>query len=147
MIEFNTEIEAADGGGALVVVPTDVVDELGGGGRIPVRAELGGIPYRGSIATFSGRKVLGVLKAIREELGVGPGDEIVVRIERDSTERIVTIPTELAEALETEPAAREAFDKLSYTHRREHVIHITQAKRPETRRRRAAKTIERLLGD
>ncbi len=39
-----------------------------------------------------------------------------------------------------------AFDRLAFSHRREHVTWITQAKRPETRARRIAATVERLRG-
>ena len=40
-----------------------------------------------------------------------------------------------------DPAARTAYDRLSYGHKREHVLAIESAKRPETRVRR----IERAL--
>ena len=53
-------------------------------------------------------------------------------------------PAELVEALAGEPGAAEAFDGLSFSHRREYVQWITEAKRPETRARRVAGTIERL---
>ena len=39
-----------------------------------------------------------------------------------------------------------AFEELSYSHRREHALHVAEAKQPETRERRARKTIEALLG-
>ena len=39
-----------------------------------------------------------------------------------------------------------AFDGLSYTHRREHAAYVAEAKKSETRQRRAVKTIESLVG-
>ena len=146
MIRFTAVIEAADRGGAMIVVPDELVSALGGGGRIAVRAEFDGLPYRGSVVTYSGRKVLGVLKAIRDELGKGPGDVLEVRIEPDPAERVVEIPPELAAAFEEVPGSRAPFENLSYSHRREHVEHITGAKRLDTRNRRAQKTAE-LLGE
>ena len=69
MIEFKAPIEAVVRGGAVVSIPDDVVEHLGGRGRIPVKATFDGIPYQGSIVNMGGRPILGVLKAIREELG------------------------------------------------------------------------------
>jgi uncharacterized protein YdeI (YjbR/CyaY-like superfamily) len=48
--------------------------------------------------------------------------------------------------LEANPAAREAFDALSYSHRREHARYVAEAKQPETRERRSRKTVESLTG-
>lgn len=127
-------------------IPPDVVEGLGGGGRIPVQATFGGIPYRGSIVRMGGDSVLGVLKEIRETLGLAHGGEVEVTVERDEAERVVEIPVELATLLEANPAASEAFEALSYSHRREHALHVAEAKQPETRERRARKTIEALIG-
>ena len=143
MQEFRAPIVAADRGGAYVVVPATVVDALGGGGRIPVRATFDGVEYRGSIASMGGEKVLGVLKAIREELGKGPGDVVVVTLARDDAPRTVTLPDDLATALEA-AGRRAAFDALSYSHQREYVEWIDEAKRADTRARRIGKTVEQL---
>jgi hypothetical protein len=146
MTRFIAHLEEAPRGGAFVSVPPDAVDALGGGGRIKVEATFDGIPYRGSIVRMGGESVIGVLKDIREQLGKGPGDEIVVTVEPDLEERVVEVPPELAALLEANPEARKAFDALSYSHRREHASHVAEAKRAETRRRRAEKTVESLTG-
>jgi bifunctional DNA-binding transcriptional regulator/antitoxin component of YhaV-PrlF toxin-antitoxin module len=96
--------------------------------------------------TYSGKHVLGVLKSIRDELGIGPGDEVLIRIERDSSERTVTIPAELAQAFEGLPGSRAAFEKLSYSDQREHVDHIEEAKKSDTRQRRALRIAQTLGG-
>ena len=54
------------------------------------------------------------------------------------------IPAELESALDSNPEARQAFDSLSYSHRKEHAGYVGEAKKPETRARRAQATIERL---
>ena len=95
---------------------------------------------------MGGDSVLGVLKEIRETLGKGHGDEVEVAVERDEAERKVEIPVELARLLEENPAARETFDALSYSHRREHALYVAEAKKAETRERRARKTVEDLVG-
>jgi hypothetical protein len=143
MERFRAPIVAADRGGAYVVVPTPVVDALGGGGRIPVRATFDGVEYRGSVASMGGEKVLGVLKAIREELGKGPGDEVVVTLARDDAPRRVTVPDDLGAALDA-AGRRAAFGALSFSHQREYVAWIEEAKRADTRSRRIAETIEQI---
>ena len=56
------------------------------------------------------------------------------------------LPTELAALLRENPAARQAFEALSHSHRREHAMYVAEAKKPETRERRALKTVESLKG-
>jgi bacteriocin resistance YdeI/OmpD-like protein/uncharacterized protein DUF1905 len=142
--QFEARIEAANGGGAYVAVPDEVIANMGGGGRIPVEATFDGIAYRGSIASMGGAKCLGILRQIRDELGEGPGDLVTVTVSRDDAGRTVDVPADLAAALEA-AGARSAFDKLSFSHRREHVNAINDAKRPETRARRIAKAVQLLL--
>ena len=142
---FVAVIEEAPRGGAYVRIPPQVVEVLGGGGRIPVQATIGGIAYRGSIVRMGGDSVLGVLKEIRETLGLVHGDKVEVTVERDEAERVIEIPVELATLFEANPAAREAFEALSYSHRREHALHVAEAKKPETRERRARKTVDVLI--
>jgi hypothetical protein len=132
------------GGGQLVVVPEDVVRALGGKGRIPVNATFGDIPYRGSIVSMGGgTHVLGVLKAIVDELGIDFGDPIEVTVELDTRERTVAIPVEVTAAMKKEPALQGAWEGLSFTRRKELAHSIDEAKRPETRARR----LERILGE
>ena len=56
------------------------------------------------------------------------------------------VPDELATALEGSPYAKTAFEAMAPSHRREYTQWISEAKKPETRERRAAQAIERLLG-
>jgi uncharacterized protein YdeI (YjbR/CyaY-like superfamily) len=84
-----------------------------------------------------------VLKAIREQLGKGPGDDVVVTLTRDDAPRTVTVPDDLAAALEA-AERRAAFDALSYSHQREYVEWIDEAKRADTRARRISEAVERL---
>jgi hypothetical protein len=143
METFEAQIVAADRGGAYVRIPADVVAALGGAGRIPVRATFDGVAYRGSVVSMGGEKVIGLLKAIRTELGKAPGDPVTVTLEADTEERSVVVPDDLRDAL-TVAGALDAFDALSYSHQREHLGWIDEAKRPETRARRIRQTVERL---
>src|SRR4249919_3628436 len=117
------------GGGHLVDVPPEVIEELGGKGRIPVTATFDGVPYRGSIVRMGGGSVLGVQKAIMAEAGVSVGATLTAAV------RNVEVPDDLADALARNEPARAAFEGLSFSHRREYVRSITDAKRPETRAR------------
>ncbi|KIA59473.1 YdeI/OmpD-associated family protein [Nocardia vulneris] len=142
MAEFVGTVESALGGGAFVAVPAAVSAALGGG-RVPVRATFDGIEYRGSIVDMGSGPCLGVLKAIRTQLGKGPGDTVLVTVERDDIERTVEVPDDLAAALHA-AGLRAAFDELSYSRRREHVTSVVDAKREDTRTRRIAKVVAAL---
>jgi hypothetical protein len=141
-ITFDATIVAPPRGqGALVVMPEETVTIFGTRARVPVRATFDGIPYRGSAVPMGdGRFGLGITKAIRDAAGIGIGDTVQVVVERDSEERTVELPDDLAAALR---AARldERFAALPYTHRREYVKWITAAKRDTTRAGRVAKAI------
>ncbi|MGX1762685.1 YdeI/OmpD-associated family protein [Nocardia brasiliensis] len=142
MEQFVGTVESALGGGAFVAVPAAVSAALGGG-RIPVRATFDGIEYRGSIVDMGSGPCLGVLKAIRTQLGKGPGDTVLVTVARDGDERTIEVPDDLAAALHA-AGLRAAFDGLSYSRRREHVTSIVDAKREDTRTRRIAKVVAAL---
>jgi len=131
-------------GGHLVDVPDEVVAALGGRGRIPVQASFNGIPYRGSIVRMGGVMMLGVTKAIMAEAGAGPGEVLDVVVENDEAPREVEVPPELTKALKRNRAARAVWDGLSFSHRREYVGYIVEAKKEETRARRVERTIQAL---
>ena len=77
----------------------------------------------------------------REAAGVAAGDVVAVWVELDTEPREVTVPAGLAEALAAQPGARERFDDLSYSKRREFVRAIETAKAAETRQRRIEKAV------
>src|SRR6266498_3644081 len=131
-------------GGHLVDVPDEVVAALGGKGRIPVQASFDGVPYRGSIVRMGGVMMLGVTKAVMAEAGAGPGDVLDVVVENDEAPREVEVPPELTKALQRNRAARAAWDGLSFSHRRQYVSSIVEAKKEETRARRVERTIQAL---
>src|SRR5262249_6808227 len=142
---FRAELRSTGrGGGHLVEVPPDVIQTLGGKGRIAILATFNGIPYRGSIMRMGGVTMLGVTKGIMEQAGVDVGDTLEVVVENDDTPREVEVPAELAAAFERDGAMRTAWDALSYTARKEHAASIESAKKPETRARRVEKVLDAL---
>jgi hypothetical protein len=143
-IEFKAKLCDAGGGGVYVELPFDVPQTFGKRGRIKIKATFDGEPYRGSLFPYGGQYMLLVLKAIREKIGKGIGDTVKVTLAEDTEERTVEVPADLQKALKKNKIAQAVFDKLSYTHRREYVGYITEAKKPDTRARRIEKTIEML---
>jgi hypothetical protein len=125
-------------------VPQEAVDALGAGKRPPVTVTINGYSYRSSIAVLQGRYMIGVSAENRGPAGVTAGDEVEVRLELDTAPREVTMPPDLAAALDAEPAARRTFDALSYSNKSWHTIQVEGAKTPETRARRIEKSIAAL---
>ena len=141
---FHAVIENAGDGGAYVRIPFDV-EEAFGKKRVPVKAAIDGQPYRGLLVRMGGTyHILLILKEIRRKIGKDFGDEVEVALEEDLEPRLVAVPPDLRQALDQDPAARAAFEKMSYTHRKEYVNAILKAKREQTRRSRIAKTIAML---
>lgn len=127
-----------------IEVPADVVEALGSGKRPKVRVTIGGYTYRSSVAPYTGIFMLPLAAVHREAAGVTAGDEVDVELEIDDAPRKVTVPPELATALDAEPKAKRFFDGLSYSQRRWFVESIEAATKPETRRRRIERAVERL---
>ncbi len=129
------------------MIPFDV-EKAFGKKRVMIKATIDGEPYRGTLVRMgSPQHMLLVLKEIRRKIGKSCGDEVVIELEEDLEERIVEIPADLQDALKADPAALEAFRKLSYTHQKEYVRWVNEAKQAETRNRRIGKTVERLVKD
>ena len=138
---FTATIQNAGGGGAFVEVPFDV--EAAFGAKKPkVKAMIEGILYRGILTRMGGEHhILIILKNIREQIGKTFGDEIKIIVEEDSEPRVLEIPKDLLKELKKDKDAKAFFDKLAYTHQKEYVTWINEAKRDKTRQARVAKTI------
>jgi bifunctional DNA-binding transcriptional regulator/antitoxin component of YhaV-PrlF toxin-antitoxin module len=135
--------ESGRGGGRWLEVPIDP-KQVFGESRPPVAGTLNGTPFRGRLAVYGGKTYLGLNKEIRDAAGIEVGDAVDVVLDRDEGPREVEIPSELRRAFERDAAARAAFYKLAFTHRKEYARWIAEAKREETRERRVAKALEML---
>ena len=140
---FETTLEVEGRTATFFEVPLDV-PAVFGRARPPVRVTVGDHTYRSTIAVYGGRYFLPLNRQNREAAGVAAGERITVELEADTEERTVDVPDELRVALDADHEARSAFESLSYSHRKEYADWIVEAKREETRRRRVAKTLERL---
>jgi uncharacterized protein YdeI (YjbR/CyaY-like superfamily) len=123
------------------VVPDDVVAALGGGKRAPVMVTVNGYSYRSTIMVMGGIAKLPLAQEHRAAAGVEGGQEVEVDLVLDTAPREVAVPEDFAAALRA-AGAEEAFARLAFTHRKEHVRAIEDAKTAETRGRRIAKAVE-----
>jgi len=123
-----------------ITIPFDV-ESVFGSKRVPVKVWINRAEYRGTVVRMGGKYMLGVPKVFRDAAGIKAGDNIMVTMELDSEPRTVETPADLAEALHKADLAS-GWEKLSYTHKKEHVNAIEDAKKPETRVRRIEKAIE-----
>ena len=108
--------------------------------RAPVAVTLNGYTYRSTIAAMGGGVFLPLRKSNREAAGLEGGETIPVTLELDAEPRTVKPPADLVKALKA-GAAWPGWQALAYTHQREHVEAIEQAKKPETRARRVAAAV------
>ncbi len=142
---FKSVIEAAGRGGAYVRVPFDV-EKVYGRKRVKVVATFNGAAYRGSIVRVGGPDhILPILRAIRKKIGKDVGDTVKVTVREDTEPRVVVPPKDFASALKASPRAAAFFRNLSYTHQREYVKWIEDAKRLQTRASRIERSVEMLL--
>jgi hypothetical protein len=144
---FRAVIEDAGSGGAYVTIPFDV-EQTFGKKRVKIKAVIEGEPYRGTLLRMGGpQHMLLVLKEIRKKIGKSFGDEVTVELEEDLEPRQVELPADLQQALEANPNAKYIFNHLSYTHQREYVRWVMEAKRDQTRQERVQRTVEMLIQD
>ncbi len=83
-----------------------------------------------------------VNKKLCEGAGVAPGDIVDVVMQRDEEARTVEAPAELKKELAKNKAARERWEKLSYSIKKEMAGSILGAKQEETKKRRLAKVMQ-----
>ena len=144
-MRITAELQATGGNTTGFKLTEAFVGELGGGGRPKVVVTMRGYEFRSSIARMGGDYWLGVSAARRADAGVRAGDQIDLEIVLDTRERTVDVPEELAVALAAEPAAKAKWDTLSFSQQRLHAESVAGAKAADTRTRRVAKVVEKLL--
>lgn len=134
-----------DSSATAIALPFNVEKAYGSRGRVPVRGTLNGFAFRSSVFPMGGGcHWLVVNRDMREGAKIKAGETISVMMERDDEPRVITPPKDFARALAANKVALAAWDKLSYTHRKEYAKAIEEAKKPETRARRIEKAIAAL---
>ena len=145
-MEFRTVIEQSGATATGIPVPDEVVAGLGPGKRHAITVTINGHSYRSSVAPYQGKYMIALSAENRLKAGVAGGDEVDVTIELDDLPRTVDEPEVLRAALAADPAARTAFDTLSFSNRRRHVLAIESAKTEATRQRRLDSVLMELHG-
>ena len=140
---FSVELERVQKTATMFRVPFDL-EEAFGRARPPVKVTIRGHTWRTTPGVYGGVGHIVVSRAVKAATGVDAGDRVRVTMELDTEPRTVEVPRDLRAALDREPESAKAFDRMSFTHRREYVEWVEEAKRPETRARRVAGTVERV---
>jgi len=144
-MRFRATLQPVSHGGQYVLVPPQVAAREGLKHAARVRGAVRGVAYRSSMMKYADGFHVLVPKATLAEAGIAAGATITLTIEADPEPLPSdTVPPELARALRASAAARAGWEVQSPAHRREHVKYIVEAKKPETRVRRVARTIETL---
>jgi len=131
-----------------IVVPDEVVAELGGGKRPLVQVTINGsYTFVYTVGVMGGRSMIGFSSAHRAASGLKGGDEVEIELQLETAPREVEMPSELTAALAADPAAAAVFQKLSFTLRKEHARSISEAKAEDTKQRRLDKILAGLRGE
>jgi hypothetical protein len=114
--------------------PRDVFGKI----KVPVKVTLNGYTFRSTIAAMGGPACIPLRKSNREAAGLEGSETLDVRLDLDTEKREVKPPADFVKALKAAPPAWDRWCGLSYSHQREYVEAIEEAKKPETRGRRIA---------
>ena len=128
-----------------LVVPEAVVAALGGGKRAKVVVTLNGYSCRSSVFAMDGGFKLPLAQEHRAAAGVVAGQVVEVEVRLDTEPRDVAVPEDLALALQS-AGLQARFAAMSYSHRKEHVRAVEEAKTAQTRARRIAKALGIIAG-
>ena len=140
---FTVTLERVGKAATMFRLPFDL-EEAFGRLRPPVRVTIRDHTWRTTPGVYDRVGYIVVNRKVKAATGVDAGDRVRVAIEVDTAPRRVTVPADLKAAFAADAEAKAAFDKLSFTHKREYVEWVEEAKRPETRARRVAGTVERV---
>lgn len=132
---------------AFVEFPFSTEELFGKKGQVKIKAVFDEkVEYRGSLAKMKSEcHILGLTQEIRNKLNKTFGDEVFVSLTEDKEERIVEIAEDIVLLFNENPEAKILFDKMSYTHRKEYIRWIEEAKKTETRENRKLKMIQMIL--
>lgn len=135
LLEKHENMEATG-----ITIPFDV-EKVFGAKRVPVKVWVNGAEHRSTVFRMGGKYMMAVPKRFRDVAGIKGGEMIEVTMQRDTEKRTVEPPKDFADALKKADLT-DTFSKMSFTHQKEYVNAITEAKREETRLRRIEKAVE-----
>lgn len=129
-----------------IEVPEEIVLALGAGKRPPVNVNVNGFEYRSTVAPMGGTYLIPFSAERRRASGIQGGDAIEVELTLDTAPRTVETPADFAAALDADPAAKAAYEKLSPSAKKAQVTNIESAKAAATRQRRIETIVAKLHG-
>jgi hypothetical protein len=140
---FTVQLERVQKTATMFRVPFDL-EEVFGRARPPVKVTIRGHTWRTTPGVYGGVGHVVVNREVKAATGVDAPDRVRVEMELDTEPRTVSVPADLRDALRADDTVWKSFSTLSFSHRREYVEWVEEAKRPETRARRIAGTVERV---
>ena len=143
-VSFETTLHQT-GNNTGIIVPPELIAELGAGKRPPVVVDLDGYVYRSTVGVMGGKHMVSVSAAVRKETGLRGNDDVRVRLTLADEPRPVEVPDDLEAAFVENEPARAFFESLSNSLQRFHIDNINGAKTPETRQRRIDKSVSLFL--
>jgi hypothetical protein len=143
-IDITAELQPKGPAAAFVLTEDQVAAVGEGAKRFPAAATINGHRHRTTVTRMRGEYLFGFSKAAREAAGLTAGDTVTFTLELDDAPREVQTPPALGHALDNDPAAKQTYEALAFTHRKEFARWISEAKKTETRDRRVAQAIEML---
>lgn len=144
-VDFDAALWRPDARGAatFITLPFDV-KAIFGRARCPVRVTINDHTWRTTTQVYGDDYHIVVNADARSAASVDAGDSVRVQVKKDDTVRTTEVPPELAVRLRTDAEAKDAFEALAPSHRREYARWVGEAKLPQTRVRRAEVAMERL---
>lgn len=143
--KFKAKLEGAEGMEvAAMRPPFDVLRIFGTKGRVPVRGTINGYSFRSSLCNMGDGHLMVVNKEMRSGAKCQAGDTVDVVLERDREERTIEAPDFMKKLIASNKTAKSTWDSLSFTHKKEWVRAIQEAKKDETKEARLKKMMEAL---
>lgn len=144
-MKFKTEIFTGGGNTAGFWIPEEVVTSFNKGKRFPVVVNINGYKYKNTVASYDGKFAIGLAIEHREKSGLKVGDKVEVELTLDDQPRIVEVPKYIQDELNKDHKAKEIFEKLAYSHKKEYVRWIEEAKKEETKMSRLSQLNQKIL--
>jgi hypothetical protein len=142
IIKQNGEMNAA-----FVEFPFSTEELFNKKGQVKIKALFDEkVEYRGSLVKMkSDCHILGLTQTIRKQLNKTFNDTVFVSLTEDKAERTVEIADDIALVFDVNQETKTLFDNMSYTHQKEYIRWIEEAKKAETRENRKIKMIQMIL--
>jgi hypothetical protein len=139
-VTFTTTLTAT-GNNTGIEVPPAVLEQLGGGKRPAVVADVNGYSFECTIGAMGGKAMIAFSAARRKATGLSGGDPIEVTLTLADGPRALEVPADFRKAMRAAKGTEDFFTGLAPSLQRYHVDNIEGAKTPETRQRRIEKAV------